>query len=147
MINKFAASQLYAGLTRAVLAAALISASLAASIGLPAPRQAALPDPLRVVQRILPDEFEAQPIENAEAGERPSSPDGAAAFRRKQLVNEKGEIPLEAPAKAAALYETARMRTRLSPAPNAAGITPGAWTFEGPNNTGGRIRSIVAPTA
>lgn len=100
-----------------------------------------------VTQRILPAEFEIQAAEQDEDSERPASPEGAAAFRRLQLQNENGEIPPEAPAKAAAQYEYARTRAHLSLAPSAGGISPGTWTFEGPTNIGGRVRSIVIPPA
>ncbi|HRA55127.1 MAG TPA: hypothetical protein PLQ83_15810, partial [Thermoflexales bacterium] len=139
------------GAARVLLAAALLATSLSSSVPAgpesttPGSPIAAMTETPRLIQRILADEFEAQPIESDEAGELPTFPDLAAAFRRLQLKDEKGEIPPEALSKANSLYAMARDRTRLSPSPAVGGISPGAWTAEGPTNVGGRIRSIVIP--
>ena len=145
------------GAARALLAAALLGASFA-SVGQTeptrhAPLVAAAPEsPLaaatetpRLIQRILPDEFEAQPAEDAEAGERPTYAERAAAFRLMQSLDDKGEIQPDAPAKARLQYDAMRLRTLSSPSRDAGGIGPGDWTAEGPRNVGGRIRSIVLP--
>ena len=142
-----------AGVARATLAAALLAASFSSSVTIPGPARplpaqspvAAATETPKLIQNILPHEFEAQPAEDDEAGELPSYPDEAMAFRRLSMQDEKGEIPLEAPAKARAFFEAARQRTLHSPSPNAGGIGPGDWTYEGPDNVGGRIRAIVIP--
>ncbi|MBK8833333.1 MAG: hypothetical protein IPO29_00265 [Anaerolineae bacterium] len=143
-----------AGAARVLLAAALMAGSFASTAQPdPAPPTRAEPaSPLaaatatpRLIQRILADEFEAQPAESGDKGEMPTFPDEAAAYRRLSLQNEKGEIPPDAPGKAKSLYEMARERTLLSPSRQVGGISPGAWTYEGPDNVGGRIRAIALP--
>ena len=119
-----------AGAARALLAAALLATSLSSSVPAgpesttPGSPIAAMTETPRLIQRILADEFEAQPIESDEAGELPTFPDLAAAFRRLQLKDEKGEIPPEALSKANSLYAMARDRTRLSPSPAVNKISP-----------------------
>lgn len=71
---------------------------------------------------------------------RPDHPGEWAAWRTSFHVDENGEIPhnalIEAKAAADAL-----------PAAEAAGITPGGWTWIGPGNVGGRVRTIaIHPT-
>jgi hypothetical protein len=143
------------GAARALLAAALMAASFSATIITPSgpaePLVSAPPSPLaaatetpRLVQRILSDEFEAQPAESDEKGELPSYAAEYAAFRRLQLVNDKGEIPIEAPGNAHKAFEQSRLRTLRTPSLQVGGIS-GNWLFEGPTNIGGRIRAIVLP--
>lgn len=81
-------------------------------------------------------------------------PDKAVEFRRLQMQDENGFIPPDGIQKAR--QHIARMKQarpeRLkakqakalkSPSPAVAGIEPGSWTWLGPGNIGGRIRSIV----
>jgi hypothetical protein len=79
---------------------------------------------------------------------------GALRFRRLQMQNEKGEIPPDALEKARkhvqemkaaqkARLEALRQNGEQSPQADAAGIAPDSWTWLGPGNVGGRIRSIV----
>src|SRR5437773_2592529 len=88
--------------------------------------------------------------------------DGHAAaleFRRLKLQDEKGEIPADAWMKAA--FQKKQMRVDPAvwptntgtvsgqggyggrPQPLVAGIQPSAWTWLGPGNIGGRVRSIL----
>ncbi|HRA55785.1 MAG TPA: hypothetical protein PLQ83_19155, partial [Thermoflexales bacterium] len=145
-----------AGAVRALLAAALMAGSFASTAQLdPAlPTRAEPASPLaaatatpRLIQRILAEEFEAQPAESGEAEELPSFPAQAAAFRSLQLQDEKGQIPAEGRRKAIDRAAMMRERTILAPSPSVGGITPGAWILEGPTNVGGRIRSIAIPPA
>ena len=145
-----------AGAVRALLAAALLAGSFSSSVaGSPgtqpaAPAESPLAAPTetpRLIQRILAEEFEAQPPENDEAEELPSFPDKAAAFRQLQLQDEKGQIPADGLRNAMDRAAMMREQKRLSPDPSVGGITPGAWIFEGPTNVGGRIRSIAIPPA
>jgi photosystem II stability/assembly factor-like uncharacterized protein len=73
----------------------------------------------------------------------------AAEFRALRLQNERGEIPPNGLVRA---WEQRRQMLRSGkaptpaprgPLPAVAGIQPGAWTWLGPGNIGGRIRSIV----
>ena len=149
-----------AGAARALLAAALLAASFSSSVAAPAapaaspetPSQSPLATPTDTplfVARVLPEEFEIQAAEGSEepAGEMPTFPDDAAAFRYRQLQDEKGDVPAEAMIKANNEYLLAREKTLLSPSRDAGGISPGAWSSEGPTNVGGRIRSMVIPPA
>jgi photosystem II stability/assembly factor-like uncharacterized protein len=70
--------------------------------------------------------------------------DAALRFRHSQQVDEKGEIPNNAFINAAAHVDTMRPLA----APKIAGITNQSWSWLGPGNIGGRIRSIlIDPTA
>ena len=70
--------------------------------------------------------------------EKEDSPLEAAAFRYYQRVGPDGTIP------AAAIMEAKRQRDRLvMESTSNAGIAPDAWTWLGPGNIGGRIRTIV----
>jgi photosystem II stability/assembly factor-like uncharacterized protein len=89
--------------------------------------------------------------------ERPASdrPDEALKFRRLQLQDERGYIPLDGLLKASAHVEAMkaaqqkRLKTQSKTGaqqgvrPQAAGVQPNSWTWLGPGNVGGRIRSIV----
>ncbi len=84
---------------------------------------------------------------------RTDNPDGAFRFRRLQMQDEKGEIPLDGLVKArqhVALMKTEQQRRlktqRQSSEPKrilGAGIAPDSWTWLGPGNIGGRLRTIV----
>jgi photosystem II stability/assembly factor-like uncharacterized protein len=83
----------------------------------------------------------------------------ALEFRRLKLQDEKGEIPAEAWMKAAAQKNQMRVDPAVwapspglpsgqgSPGgarqPKVAGIQPSGWTWLGPGNIGGRVRSIL----
>ena len=76
-------------------------------------------------------------------------PDEAAKFRRLQLQDEHGNIPIDGFKKARqqiAVMKAARdARALAAGKPNGiklAGIDPGGWSWLGPGNIGGRIRSI-----
>jgi hypothetical protein len=79
-----------------------------------------------------------------------TNPDEAAKFRRLQMKDEYGRIPLDGLEKARRQMDRMReFREELaqkngSPeGPEIAGLAPGDWTWLGPGNIGGRIRSIV----
>jgi hypothetical protein len=89
----------------------------------------------------------------AEEGEKahPDEPDEAARLRFLQDRNENGNIPNNALIKAAEQAE--KLRTEPMPgtppndSPSAANIDRSLWTWRGPGNVGGRIRSIaIHPT-
>ena len=81
---------------------------------------------------------------------RDDQPDAAAAFRRLQMRDEKGEIPLGGLRRAA--EHVAAMKAARAAAfgldgggkdPGVAGLDPSSWNWLGPGNVGGRIRSVV----
>ncbi|MBI5933362.1 MAG: choice-of-anchor D domain-containing protein [Chloroflexi bacterium] len=72
---------------------------------------------------------------------RPDQPDKAAEFRMLQLQDENGFIPADGYANAKAHIEA--MSAVPQPQGSAAGITSASWTWIGPGNIGGRVRSIV----
>src|SRR6185436_208958 len=85
---------------------------------------------------------------------RPDAPAAAIAFRNRQWRNERGEIPVDGLVRAKAHLDAMRARGRASgaAAPTggtgssgaaSAGIDAGSWTWLGPGNVGGRVRSIV----
>jgi hypothetical protein len=89
-----------------------------------------------------------------ESGERPDHAYEAMKFRQLQLQDEKGQIPADgyttakqhiALMKAAQQQRIKASQDKEKPAqrPEAAGIEPKSWTWLGPGNVGGRIRSIV----
>jgi photosystem II stability/assembly factor-like uncharacterized protein len=87
----------------------------------------------------------------------PTNPDGAFRFRRLQLQDEKGEIPPDGLEKARQHVELmkAEQQKRIKVRPKVGeqpgipeiGIAPDSWTWLGPGNVGGRIRSIVIQPA
>lgn len=77
------------------------------------------------------NETEAEEHENLS-----DRPDDAARFRRLQLQDEKGFIPSDGLAKAQ------QQTKRMNVAPRST-IKPDSWSWLGPSNIGGRIRSIV----
>ncbi len=72
----------------------------------------------------------------------PDKPDEALAWRKLQLKDERGAIPADGLIRAAA-HVKAMPKDGGGKRPNDAGISPGAWTWLGPGNIGGRTRSIV----
>jgi CARDB len=70
----------------------------------------------------------------------PDHPNEALLFRLLQLRDENGFIPPDGLLKAA---EHVRAMKGAGSVFNAGGISPGSWTWLGPGNIGGRIRSIV----
>ena len=80
-----------------------------------------------------------------------SHPDKAVQFRNLQLKDENGRIPLDGLHKARKQMDRMRDRQRkqaeLAGRPveteQVAAIIPGDWTWLGPGNVGGRIRSMV----
>ncbi len=84
--------------------------------------------------------------EEEEERERGDHPDEAARFRRLQLQDEKGKIPTDGLEKAR--QQVKRMKvSATADARQSAGIKPDSWSWMGPGNIGGRIRSIViSPT-
>ena len=89
----------------------------------------------------------------AEEGEmaHPDEPDEAARLRFLQDRNQHGNIPNNALIKAAEQAEKLRIETMPgtppSELPPAANIDRSLWTWRGPGNVGGRIRSIaIHPT-
>lgn len=100
---------------------------------------------LRFIDREEEEEEREREHERDEEG--PSDPDGALRFRRLQLQDQRGYIPLDG-------LEKARQHVKLMKAAQqeriktgikieSAGIKPDSWIWLGPGNIGGRIRSIV----
>jgi len=108
----------------------------------------AQPESQSSVSEGTPEEAES---EDEEIGH--TNPDGAFRFRRLQMQDERGEIPpdgLEKARQHVALMKAeqqkrikARQQSGAAPGIQAAGIAPDSWTWMGPGNIGGRIRSIV----
>lgn len=85
-------------------------------------------------------------MENDADAPRPDHPGEAVLFRRLSLQDEKGNIPLDGLTRGVA-HAKAMTAQQLSNAPHGGGIDNPAWTWIGPGNIGGRIRSIViSPT-
>src|SRR5262245_60243842 len=78
---------------------------------------------------------------------RPDQPDEALKFRRLQLQDEKGVIPPDGLQKARlhveAMRRAQRQQLQQGIQPKTAGIRADSWSWLGPGNIGGRIRSIV----
>jgi photosystem II stability/assembly factor-like uncharacterized protein len=87
-------------------------------------------DPARPVQVV--DQRE----NNEERELRPDHPDEALRFRRLQLKDEKGFIPPDG-------LEKARQHTKQMRVAPQGTIKPDTWSWLGPGNIGGRIRTIV----
>ena len=91
------------------------------------------------------------------AGPAPSSTpppprDAAWQFRRLQQQDENGDVPSDGLMRARKHVELMRLAhparssavdLQRDAAPSAAGISPSSWTWLGPGNIGGRVRSIV----
>ena len=90
--------------------------------------------------------------DNVDDDERRSDhPDEAIRFRRLQMQDEKGFIPVDGLEKArqhVALMRRAQLeRIKKGIAIESAGIRPDSWRWLGPGNVGGRIRAIaIHPT-
>ena len=67
---------------------------------------------------------------------RPDRPDEALRFRRLQLQDEKGVIPPDG-------IEKAKRHARQMRVAPSSTIKPDTWSWLGPGNIGGRIRTIV----
>ena len=101
--------------------------------------------------------LERPPVVREIDRDRPASddPDEALKFRRLQLQDERGYIPPDGLQKAREHVEgmkaaqQKRLKTQLKTEgqqglqPEAGGIQPNSWTWLGPGNVGGRIRTIV----
>ncbi|MEZ5426657.1 MAG: hypothetical protein R2747_10355 [Pyrinomonadaceae bacterium] len=90
------------------------------------------------------------PDDDEEREARGDQPDEAAKFRRLQMLDEKGEIPIDGLLKARRQMDrmAAFQRAKAAAAGEkegleVAGLAPGDWTWLGPGNAGGRVRSIV----
>src|ERR1041384_4869591 len=102
------------------------------------------------------EDSEETDIEMEEEEEEESAtdhPDDALRFRRLQLQDEKGFVPYDGLQKARAHVELMkaaqkeRAKTRKSVGIESSGIKPESWSWIGPGNIGGRIRTIVvSPT-
>lgn len=73
--------------------------------------------------------------------QRPDQPDKAIELRTQQLQDENGFIPVDGYTNAKAHIE--EMMAVPQPEGYAAGITNASWSWIGPGNIGGRVRSIV----
>jgi hypothetical protein len=74
------------------------------------------------------------------------SPDGALQFRRLQQQDENGDVPPDGLIRAKQHADRMRRVQAVDPtvaARSAAGLGPASWTWLGPGNVGGRVRSIV----
>ncbi|MBP7688710.1 MAG: proprotein convertase P-domain-containing protein [Thermoflexales bacterium] len=95
--------------------------------------------------RSLPARPVATPLENDADAPRPDHPGEAVLFRRISLQDEKGDIPLDGLTRGVA--QAKAMIQSAATGPSGGGISRMAWTWLGPGNIGGRIRSIViSPT-
>src|SRR5262245_1415987 len=66
----------------------------------------------------------------------------AQAFRRKQMQDEKGSVPVDGMEKARQQVKSMKVSAKADPK-QTAGVKPDSWTWMGPGNISGRIRSIV----
>ena len=77
---------------------------------------------------------------------RAKSPEGAVQFRRLQQQDESGQVPPDGLIRAKQHLDRMRRFQALGPAASdlsLAGISRTDWTWLGPGNIGGRVRSIV----
>ncbi|HYL77666.1 MAG TPA: hypothetical protein VEU96_25855 [Bryobacteraceae bacterium] len=84
--------------------------------------------------------------------ERADSPAEAASFRRLQEMDENGNIPPDGLLRAKLQADALRVRARArllsgKQLKDASGIDSSSWTWLGPGNVGGRIRTIVIDPA
>jgi photosystem II stability/assembly factor-like uncharacterized protein len=102
-----------------------------------------------------------EPEEEGEREPRPDQPDEALRWRMLQMVDENGRIPDNAlikaweharrmpidlfawPKKHRKQESINRIDDGVDRDPNIAGIQPNGWTWLGPGNIGGRVRSIL----
>ncbi len=90
---------------------------------------------------VMPDGKVAQALSLTEQ-RRPDQPDEALRFRLLQQQDENGVIPADGLQRA--MQHTQQMRAaQRANVTSEAGIERGAWTWLGPGNIGGRIRSMV----
>ncbi len=81
-----------------------------------------------------------------QAGPRTGGPDDALQFWLMGERSEDGAIPADGLARAMA--QTEAMRKAAAQSANLAGISRGSWTWRGPGDVGGRVRSIaISPVA
>jgi photosystem II stability/assembly factor-like uncharacterized protein len=73
----------------------------------------------------------------------PDHPGEALAFRKLQLQDENGYIPADGLVNAAEQMKAMQADQDQDLNASSAGIASGAWTWLGPGNIGGRIRSLV----
>jgi len=73
----------------------------------------------------------------------PDSPESAIRWRRLAWVDEKGEIPSNALTSAINQREGNTRYWTDRGRPESAGISPSSWVSRGPQNVGGRTRSLV----
>lgn len=112
---------------------------------------------LSVRNRTEPQPGKSDRNEREDNENEPTDPGGAFRFRRLQMQDENGEIPLDGMIKAhhhLALMKAEQQRRikarQQSGKPQGileAGIAPDSWSWMGPGNVGGRIRSIVIDPA
>jgi hypothetical protein len=86
------------------------------------------------------NELEGENEPEGESEPRPDQPDKALEFRKLQLQDENGLIPADGLVKAA--QQIKAMQANIEDGP-VAGIARGTWTWLGPGNVGGRVRSLV----
>ena len=98
---------------------------------------ATLSTPLPPDERLEPGREEAEHA-------RPDEPDEAIRHRLLSLRDEHGRIPANGLIRAATQVRAMRQRQRLEgPMGPSAGLSADEWTWAGPGNIGGRIRSIL----
>jgi len=85
-------------------------------------------------------------VEDEEREPRADHPYEAVRFRRLQMQDDKGFIPTDGMEKARQHIKLMRVAAKTD-AKDAAGVKPDSWTWLGPGNIGGRIRSIVIDPA
>ena len=89
-------------------------------------------------------EMEPEEHESEEEESRPDQPDRALQFRRLQLQDEKGLIPPDGLEKARQHVALMKAAQKDSASKDSFGaVKPDSWTWLGPGNIGGRIRTIV----
>ncbi|MFZ1267149.1 MAG: hypothetical protein WAU95_11845, partial [Anaerolineae bacterium] len=93
---------------------------------------------------LLPDDKLTQAVYKTDHP-KPDSPGEAVTFRRLQLQDENGFVPADGLARAG--EHVRQMRIGDGADPDSGGISRGSWTWLGPGNIGGRVRSIVISPA
>ena len=74
---------------------------------------------------------------------KPDHPSEAVEFRKLQMMDENGYIPPDGLVRANSQIQQMLAAQNADIDSNAAGIAPGAWSWLGPGNIGGRVRAIV----
>ena len=96
------------------------------------------PAPPQAPQRVEPN----RPVDADKPGA--DSPDGAWQFRRLQQQDENGHVPPDGLMRAKRQVDQMRRVQAMDPTmARSAGLSPAGWTWLGPGNVGGRVRSIV----